>query len=91
VVIALVGALLAVLGAGAAHAVTFYVSPDGRDSCPGTSSQCPWRTLARVSQGPSEARPEYPPGSSVLLRGGRRFPGELVLTPRNHAARAGAP
>ncbi|HZU57389.1 MAG TPA: right-handed parallel beta-helix repeat-containing protein, partial [Actinocrinis sp.] len=52
---------------------TFYVSPDGRDSNPGTSPARPWRTVARVD------RAELIPGDVVLFQGGKSFSDRTLM------------
>ena len=53
--------------------VTYYVSPDGDDRAAGTSPDAPLRTLAAAS------RLELGPGDRLLLEGGARHPGSLLL------------
>jgi hypothetical protein len=52
-------------------AVTYYVSPGGRDSAAGTSPSTAWRTLDRADQ------QDYQPGQRLLLQGGATFTGSL--------------
>jgi chitodextrinase len=73
-----------VLAAGAAHAsgtsgVTYYVSPSGSDSGPGTAS-APWRTLARVDNA------SLAPGDSVLFQGGATFSDQTLVPPASGAS-----
>ena len=55
-----------------ALATTFFVSPSGDDSNPGTEAK-PWRTLRRVNQARLSA------GDQVLFEGGRTFDGNLTV------------
>lgn len=55
-------------------AVTYYVSPSGDDSNPGTSTQSAWRTLDMVNT------TDLNPGDTVLLEAGHDYPGNLLLT-----------
>jgi hypothetical protein len=64
--------------------VTYYVSPTGDDAAAGTSPVAAWRTLSRASSA------VLPPGTRLLLRGGKRFTGQLTLDHRD-AGRASAP
>ncbi len=52
---------------------TYYVSPSGSDAAAGTSPATAWRTLHKASSVP------LPPGSKILLQGGRRFTGSLIV------------
>lgn len=52
---------------------TFYVSPAGDDTARGTSAGSPWRSLERASEA------VLVPGDRVLLLGGARFTGRLLL------------
>lgn len=70
----------AVLGAPPGER-TFYVSPGGDDTALGTSPGTAWRTLERASGA------RLAPGESLLLEGGARFTGRLLLD----AADAGDP
>src|SRR5262249_38664421 len=45
----------------------FYVSVEGSDANPGTSTTAPWRTLAKVESA------SLGPGDHVHLQGGTRF------------------
>ena len=51
---------------------SYYVSPSGEDSNPGTR-QRPWRTISRANSH------EFGPGESLLFEGGRVFRGTLSL------------
>jgi hypothetical protein len=62
---------------------TYYVSPAGSDSGPGTSPAQPWRTVARANDA------QLRPGDRVLFQGGQRFSDDTLM-PRNSGA-AGAP
>jgi len=55
-------------------AVTYYVSPSGDDSNPGTSTQRAWQTLDKVNT------LDLNPGDSVLLEAVHDYPGNLLLT-----------
>jgi hypothetical protein len=63
---------------------TYYVDPAGSDDSDGLSTRSAWRTLGRVNAASLE------PGDTVLLRGGARFDGPLVLD-RNDAGNAAQP
>lgn len=52
---------------------TYYVSPSGNDAAAGTSPSTAWRTLHKASSVP------LPPGSKILLQGGQRFAGPLIM------------
>lgn len=54
---------------------TYYVSPDGDDSAPGTSADRAWRTLARADE------LLLHPGDRLLLQGGARFSGQVAIRP----------
>ena len=69
----LTAAVLLLLPAAPAAATTFYVSPSGSNSNPGTVS-APWRTVAKVD------RFRLAPGDAVLFRGGSSFT-DATLTP----------
>ena len=58
--------------AEARSATTFYVSPTGSDSAPGTQAQ-PWLSVARVS------RAALQPGDQVLFKRGGTYPGTLRI------------
>jgi hypothetical protein len=58
----LIHGLLLALGAGSAHAATYYVAPNGNDGAAGTL-ESPWQSVARAQ---AAARP----GDTVYLRGG---------------------
>ncbi len=58
----------------------YYASAAGDDDNDGTSSDAPWRTLARLSEG------SYGPGDQILLRAGDTFAGPLSLHADNSAA-----
>lgn len=70
----------AALGAPPGERV-FYVSATGDDAAPGTSPEEAWRTLDRASSA------VLLPGERLLLEGGSRFPGRLLID----AADAGDP
>jgi hypothetical protein len=72
----IIALIVVVLAAGAAHATgtagtTYYVSPSGSDSNPGSAS-APWRTVARVNTA------SLLPGDTVLLQGGANFADTLI-------------
>ncbi|MFI9383869.1 right-handed parallel beta-helix repeat-containing protein [Kutzneria sp. NPDC052558] len=52
---------------------TYYVDPAGSDDSSGLSTESAWRTLNRVNEALLN------PGDTVLLRGGARFEGPLLL------------
>lgn len=54
--------------------VTYYVSPTGSDSNPGTSKASPWQTLSKVNGS------TFNPGDIILLEGGKSFTGSLSFT-----------
>ena len=56
--------LVGVIGVSIVHARTYYISPDGSDSNPGTSVDEPWKSLIRSSNA------DLATGDSVLLRRG---------------------
>jgi hypothetical protein len=56
---------------------TYYLSPSGNNDAAGTSPATAWRTLGRASAA------IFPPGSRLLLQGGRRFSGRLTLGARD--------
>jgi chitodextrinase len=70
------------LHASVAQAATYYVSPSGSDSNPGTLS-APWKTVGRVNNA------SLAPGDSVLFQGGQTFTGS-TLSPSSAGA-AGSP
>lgn len=76
----LLAALLWLVSANAAQAATYYISPSGSDSNPGTSTAKPWQTLAKVSA------INFAAGSRILLQGGQMFNGTLKLTSSGTAA-----
>ena len=64
----------------APDAVTFpgtayYAAADGDDANPGTSPDCPWKTLGKVSAAP------LLPGAAVLFRRGDVFRGTVRTKP----------
>jgi hypothetical protein len=56
---------------------TYYISPSGNDAAAGTSPATAWRTLHKASNF------RFPPGTRVLLQGGKRFDGQLKLGARD--------
>ncbi len=77
VVAAVVFPMLA--AAGWARGADYYVSPWGKDSNPGTAVK-PWQSLSRVNSEALRA------GDQVLLQGGQRFKGKLVLEEGSNAS-----
>src|SRR5713226_7158472 len=63
----------------------FYVSPSGDDGNPGTSPETAWRTIDRVNRG------DYRAGDRILLEGGQRFEGAVLLTRENAHGKKGNP
>jgi hypothetical protein len=63
---------------------TYYLSPSGNDAAAGTSPAAAWRSLSKASSA------VLPPGSRLLLDGGQRFTGSLILG-RQDAGDAAAP
>ena len=61
----------------AAGPLTYYLSPSGSNAAAGTSPATAWRSLGRASAA------VLPPGSRLLLQGGRRFSGRLTLGTRD--------
>jgi hypothetical protein len=76
---ALLGATIVTACAGTANGggygaqQTYYISPSGSDAAAGTSPANAWQTLHKASSVP------LPPGSKILLQGGRRFTGSLIV------------
>ena len=62
---------------------TYYVSPSGSDSNPGTSPASAWRTVKRVNEASLQ------PGDGVLFEGGATFSGQTLLP--NASGTAGSP
>src|ERR1700722_13556909 len=62
-------------------ATTYYVSPSGSDSNPGTAS-APWQSIARVN------RASLQPGDFVLFQGGQTFSGAVLMPPTSGTAQA---
>ena len=56
---------------------TYYLSPSGDDTHPGTSPARPWKTLARASEATLQ------PGDRLALQGRRTFEGTLNLSERH--------
>jgi hypothetical protein len=63
-------------GALADRPRTFFVSPDGRDTHPGTAAR-PWRTVGRVN------RARLSPGDRVLFRGGATYDDDTLEPPES--------
>lgn len=59
-------------------AAEYFVSPRGHDDAPGTTPSTAWRSVERVNQHVAEHG--LHPGDRILLRGGSRFTGNLVLS-----------
>ena len=57
-----------------AIAATYYVSPSGDDSNPGTLTETAWQTIDKVNA------TDLNPGDSVLFEAGHDYPGNLLLT-----------
>ncbi|HUU28477.1 MAG TPA: hypothetical protein VM123_11755 [archaeon] len=57
-----------------AAAATYYVSPSGSDSSPGTSVETAWQTVDRANA------VDLNPGDKVLFESGHDYPGNLLLT-----------
>ena len=57
-----------------AAAATYYVSPSGSDSSPGTSVETAWQTVDRANA------VDLNPGDKVLFEGSHDYPGNLLLT-----------
>jgi hypothetical protein len=76
--LSLVGLLSVLTGS----AVTYYVSPAGSDSNPGTSMAVAWQSISRVNSA------DLQPGDSVLFEGGQHHPGNLYFgnTDANNSA-----
>src|ERR1041385_1345710 len=55
------------------YATIYYVSNQGNDGWPGTSSSQPWRSIDRVNKQDLNA------GDQVLFKGGQTFSGSLSL------------
>ena len=62
-------------------AVTYFVSPSGDDSNPGTSTQRAWRTIDKVNT------MDLNPGDNVLFEAGHDYPGNLLLTAEDAGTR----
>ncbi len=63
-----------------APARSYYVSPAGSDTAPGTTALHPWRTLARAG------RAHLRPGDRVLLARGATFTGTLRVIVSGHGS-----
>ncbi|WP_170324019.1 right-handed parallel beta-helix repeat-containing protein [Cryptosporangium phraense] len=70
---AVAAAVLIAPGPAYAAGRTFYLSPLGDDAADGQSLATAWKTLGRAGQ------ERLRPGDSVLLQGGARFDGQLLL------------
>lgn len=82
VAVLLAAAVLAIPGSvSAAPGRTFHLSPLGDDAADGLSENTAWKTLARVNQERLQG------GDQVLLQGGARFEGQLLLLPEDTGTR----
>ncbi|MEY9931566.1 hypothetical protein ABH926_006215 [Catenulispora sp. GP43] len=63
---------------------TYYISPSGHDDSSGTSAGAAWQSLARVE------KTQLRPGDQILLQGGARFSGTLMVA-AGEAGNAGQP
>jgi hypothetical protein len=63
-------------------ATTYYVSPLGLDTNPGTSPQAPWQTIAKLNSW------YFVPGDTILFQGGQSFAGTLTVGQSGSAAAA---
>ena len=68
--------VLAAISGAVANAATYYVSPAGSDSDPGSRAK-PWQTVARVNAADLE------PGDRVLFQGGAAFKGTVKLNAKH--------
>jgi hypothetical protein len=75
---------VALVPAAVAAPTTYYVSPSGNDSSPGSSNQ-PWRTIDRVNAG------TFNGGDRIFFLGGQSFPGTLRLSAARVRTVANAP
>jgi hypothetical protein len=66
----------------AAANTTYYVSPQGNDSNPGTSPSTAWQTIAHVNG------VEFRPGDQVLFQGGATFAGNLTFDSADYGTAA---
>ncbi|MCU0370592.1 MAG: right-handed parallel beta-helix repeat-containing protein [Bacteroidales bacterium] len=66
-------AISSLLACQATLAVTYYVSPHGKDSGNGLSRESPWQTIDRVN------RQNLQPGDIVLFEAGETFQGNLSI------------
>jgi len=69
--------LLLCIAVAQALATDFFVSPRGRDTGPGTRESDAWQSLDRVNRHLRDTG--LRPGDRILLEGGARFTGNLVL------------
>lgn len=60
-----------------ALATTYYISPSGNDTHPGTTPLLAWQTIAHVNS------QSFSPGDSILFEGGQSFPGTLSFSGTN--------
>ena len=65
---------LTLLAAGQARATNYYISPAGSDANDGTAPNNAWQTIERANKATLR------PGDRVLVEGGRRFSGNLLIT-----------
>src|SRR3954454_22584965 len=66
-------AAIALVAPACARATTYYVSPSGSDSAPGTTTSTAWRTVVHVDRTP------LAPGDVVLFEGGATFADETLV------------
>ena len=59
---------------------TFFVSPTGSDSNPGTSPAQAWQTIAHVNS------QTFHRGDQILFQGGATFAGSLSISPTNYVS-----
>ena len=65
-----------------AGGTTYYVSPGGDDSSPGTSINQPWKTVERVNV------QRLRPGDTILFQGGQSFDGGLYVSTKEGGSAA---
>jgi hypothetical protein len=62
----------------ASAATTYYVSPTGSDSNPGTSTALPWKSIGKVNA------TVFAPGDRILFQAGQTFAGKVYLDAQDH-------
>ncbi|RPI24720.1 MAG: right-handed parallel beta-helix repeat-containing protein [Acidobacteria bacterium] len=82
--LAALATVIALLAVSPVFAETYYVSPSGNDSNPGTSPTAPWATVRNVNSRSFKA------GDVVRMEGGRTFLGPIELGSGDSGA-AGSP